>query len=167
MVAFVMSVVIREMHRGDVKAFLEVHHAAARGIAGRDYPLAVIEAWAPLPITRKHVEEVILNPDDEYRLIAEKDALVVGIGSLVLQRAELRACYVAPNSSRRGVGSMIVREIERIAQKRELKTLSLDATVTAEPFYAALGYSVWERGEHVLNERMACVRMRKSLAPRY
>ena len=164
-----MSVVIREMRREDAKVFLEVHHAAARGIAGKDYPLAVIEAWAPLPITDRYIERVISNPDDEYRLIAERDALIVGIGSLVPKMAELRACYVAPNSSRRGVGSLLVREIELIAQKHGLKTLSLDATITAEPFYAALGYSVWERGEHVLadGQRMACVRMRKSLAPRY
>jgi putative acetyltransferase len=163
-----MSVAIREMRREDAKAFLEVHHAAARSIAGKDYPLAVIEAWAPLPITDRHIERVISNPDEEYRLIAERDALVVGISSFVPKLAELRACYVAPSSSRRGVGSLLVREIELIAQTHGLKTLSLDVTITAEPFYAALGYSTWARGEHVLSDgqRMACVRMRKSLAPR-
>lgn len=34
---------------------------AVRGIAGRNYPPAVIEAWAPLPITDRHVEAVLLN----------------------------------------------------------------------------------------------------------
>jgi putative acetyltransferase len=41
-------VVIREMRSEDARAFLDVHHAAVRGIAAKDYPLAVIEAWAPM-----------------------------------------------------------------------------------------------------------------------
>ncbi len=157
-----MSVIIREMRPEDARAFLEVHHAAARGIAGKDYPSAVIEAWAPMPITDKHVEGILLNPDCEYRVVAEIDGLVVGIGAVVLDNAELRACYVAPIASRRGIGSLLVQEIERVSRAHGLRTLDLDATVTAEPFYAAHGYCVRERGEHVLRgQRMACVKMRK------
>lgn len=159
-----MSVIIREMRPEDARAFLEVHHAAARGIAGKDYPSAVIDAWAPMPITDKHVEGVLLNPDGEYRVIAEIDGLVVGIGAVVLDSAELRACYVAPIASRRGIGSLLVQEIERVSRAHGLRTLDLDATVTAEPFYAAHGYRVRERGEHVVRgQRMACVKMHKVL----
>jgi putative acetyltransferase len=160
-----MSIIIREMRPEDSRAFLEVHHAAARGIAGQDYPPAVIEAWAPMPITDKHVEGVLLNPDGEYRVVAKINGLVVGIGALVLKNAELRACYVAPSASRQGVGSLIVQKIEHVAREHGLKTLDLDATVTAEAFYAAHGYGVRERGEHVLRgQRMACVKMHKVIA---
>ena len=43
--------------------------------------------------------------------------------------------------------------------------LELDASLNAEPFYAALGYEAVERGEHVLRSglRMAAVKMRKNL----
>ena len=118
-----------------------------------------------MPITHSHVEGVLLNPDSEYRVVAEIDGRVVGIGALVLKNAELRACYVAPSASRQGVGSLIVQKLESIAHEHALKTLDLDATVTAEPFYAAHGYSVRERGERVLRgQRMACVKMHKVLA---
>ena len=148
----------------DAKAFLEVHHAAARGIAGKDYSSAVIEAWAPMPITDKHVAGVLSNPDKEYRMVAEINGRVVGIGAVVLANAELRACYVAPEASRQGVGSLLVQEIEHVSRAHGLKMLDLDATVTAEPFYIALGYSVRERSEHVLRgQRMACVKMHKVL----
>jgi putative acetyltransferase len=109
-----MSVIVREMRPEDSRAFLEVHHAAARGIAGQDYPPGVIEAWAPMPITDKHVEGVLLNPDSEYRVVAEINGLVVGIGALVLKNAELRACYVVPSASRQGVGSLIVQKIDML-----------------------------------------------------
>jgi putative acetyltransferase len=49
------------MRSEDARLFLEVHHAAVRGIAAKDYPLAVIEQWAPLPVTKTHIEHVQAN----------------------------------------------------------------------------------------------------------
>jgi len=156
---------VREMRPEDARAFLEVHHAAVRGIAAKDYPQAVIEDWAPLPVTDRAVERFLLNPDGEIRLVAEDDGEIVGIGALVIDKAELRACYVAPEANRKGVGSALVCEIERIAQEHGIGALELDSSVTAEPFYLAHGYEVRERGEHILRsgQAMACVKMVKNL----
>jgi putative acetyltransferase len=160
-----LQIVVREMRSADARAFLEVHHAAVRGTAVVDYPPKVIEAWAPMPVTEAAAERVRENPENEYRLIAEMDGQVVGIGALALESSELRACYVAPAAGRRGVGSALVHEIERAARERGLSRLQLDSSITAEAFYRKLGYEVHERTEHVLHngQRMACVSMRKSL----
>jgi putative acetyltransferase len=55
-------------------------------VAVRDYPLLcetirpqVIEAWAPLPITQAAVEEVIANPEDEVRFVAEREGHIIGV----------------------------------------------------------------------------------------
>jgi putative acetyltransferase len=158
-------VVIRGMRSKDARAFLEVHHAAVRGIAVKDYPLAVIEAWAPMPVTEDAIEWVRANPHKEFRLIAEIAGRVVGIGTAVFENIELRACYVAPEVGRKGVGSALVKEIERVAPELGVPRLELDSSVTAESFYRTVGYEVVERGEHVLRngKRMACVKMRKEL----
>ena len=163
-----MALTVRKMRDGDARSFLETHHAAVRGIAAKDYPQAVIEDWAPLPITERGIARLLTNPDNEVRLVAEIEGEIVGIGALVLEKNELRACYVAPNASRKGVGSALVREIEKIACNHGLANLQMDSSVSAEPFYRALGYAVSERGEHVLHsgQRMACVKMEKSLVPR-
>jgi hypothetical protein len=44
-----------------------------RGTAVVDYPLTVIEAWAPMPVTEKAAEQVRATRENEYRLIAEID----------------------------------------------------------------------------------------------
>ena len=121
-------VVIREMCSEDAHAFLEVHHAAVRGIAIKDYPPAVIEAWAPMPVTKDAIGQVRANSDREFRLIAEIGGRVVGMGAAVFENLELRACYVAPDACRKGVGSALVKEIERAAREpprvcRRLRTL--------------------------------------------
>jgi putative acetyltransferase len=160
-----MSAVIREMRPDDARAFLEAHLAAVRSLAAGDYSQEVIDAWAPLPILDQHVEKVRSNPDGELRLIAEFGGRVVGIGCLIARIRELRACYVAPEASRRGVGSAIVAATERVARERGAAHLDVDSSITAEPFYAALGYEARGHGEHTLanGRRMACVKMRKRL----
>ena len=145
-----MSVFIRAMRSEDARRFLEIQRESVRGIAARDYPTAVIKAWAPLPITDEVVERFLSNADHEIRLIAELDGQPAGIGALVLGNSELRACYVVPGAARRGVGTAIVAEIERIAREHGLVYLRLESSLTAEPFYAALGYQVEERGELIL-----------------
>lgn len=161
-----MTIVVRKMEERDAGLFLEVHHAAVRGTAAKDYSPRVIAAWASLPITPARIADVVANPDREVRLIAELDGTIVGIGAVVLASSELRACYVLPVAGRKGVGTALVRALEDIARCAGLTELNLDSSTTAEPFYAARGYSVIERGEHVLRsgDRMACVKMRKVLA---
>lgn len=153
------------MRNEDARAFLEVHHAAVRGIAANDYPEPVIEDWAPIPVTEKSVEGFLTNPDGELRLVAEIDGNIVGIGALVVANCELRACYVAPNAARQGVGSALVREIERIARDKGLAYLKMDSSLTAEQFYKSVGYCVLQRSEHIRKSglRMACVQMKKVL----
>jgi putative acetyltransferase len=41
---------IRQIRPEDTRAFLEVHHAAVRGLASKDYSSEVIETWAPNPL---------------------------------------------------------------------------------------------------------------------
>jgi putative acetyltransferase len=161
-----MSVSIRGMQSEDARRFLEIQRESVRGIAARDYPSAVIEAWAPLPITDEVVERFLSNRDDEMRLIAEIDGQAVGIGALVPGNSELRACYVVPCAARRGVGAAIVAEIERIARQHGLDHLRVESSLTAEPFYRALGYRVEERGELILAAGlpMKAITMSKQLA---
>jgi putative acetyltransferase len=157
-------ILVRGMRPEEARRFLEIHHAAVRGLAANDYPAAVVEAWAPA-ITDARMERFLGNRDGEIRLIAIVDDEPVGIGAVVVRGSELRACYVAPAAARRGVGSAIVAEIERVAREHGLDHLQLQSSLTAEPFYAALGYEALERGELTIapGVSMAAVRMRKGL----
>jgi len=161
-----MSVVVRPMRDDEARLFLEIQRAAVRGLAVNDYPVSVIEEWALLPVTDAAIAVFRVNQDDEIRLVAEIDGELVGIGALVLAASELRACYVAPSAARQRVGSALVTEIERIARQHGLSHLELVSSLTAEPFYRALGYEVGESVEHVLRSGsdMAAIKMRKTFA---
>jgi putative acetyltransferase len=154
---------VRELQPDEVRTFLEVHHTAVRVTAAADYPAEVIEAWAPLPITDAVVQQVRNSHEGEIRLAAILDGEIIGIGALVPQNHEVRACYVSPEHGGLGAGRALVEAIEHIAQQRGLTYLAMASSITAEPFYLRLGYNVVSRGDHTLRGgvRMRCSMMRK------
>ncbi len=159
-----MAITVRPLQVNEARIFLEIHGRSIRGLAAGHYSAEVIEAWA-VPLTEKSLRGFLDNRDNEIRLIAELDGEPVGLGALVVENSELRACYVVPEASRKGVGTALVAEIERIAQENGLERLELLASVNAESFYAFLGYETHGRTEHVLRtgHPMAAVKMAKML----
>jgi putative acetyltransferase len=154
---------IRELRPGEERLFLELHAQSVRGLAAGHYPAEVIDAWCVAP-TEENLANFISNPDHELRLFAEIDGQVVGLAALVVEGCELRACYVLPGAARKGVGTALVRDMERRASVHHLDHLELLASINAESFYAALGYASEGCTEHhVRGHPMAAVRMSKRL----
>ena len=158
------AISVRLLRPDEGRTFLDIHARSIRGLAAAHYTPDVIEAWT-VPMTEDNLRSFLENRDHEIRLIADLDGEAVGLGVLVLRHSELRACYVVPEAARKGVGTALVREIERIAKENGLERLELLASVNAEPFYASLDYRAEGRTEHVLRtgHRMAAVKMSKRL----
>jgi len=129
--------IVRPLDTSEARTFLQIHSAAVRGLGISHYPPEVIDVWAA-PVNdhagEEFLQRFLVNSDNETRLIAELDGQPAGIGVLVVQNEELRACYVRPEMVRKGVGAAIVREIERLAIQSGLTHLRLDASLNAEPF---------------------------------
>lgn len=159
-----MSIVVRRLRPDEGRTYLEIVNRAIRGLAVGHYSPEVIDGWV-VAVTDESVRTLMLNPDHEIRLVAELDDEPAGIGALVLERSELRACYVSPDRARRGCGSALVTELERLARENGLTRLELAGSLNAEPFYAAHGYHARERSEVVLanGHRMPAVWMWKDL----
>lgn len=157
-------ITVRPLRDDELGLYLQIHERSIRGLASGHYPPDIIKGWC-VPATEDTLAELRRNPDSEVRLIAELDGTPVGMAALVAAKSELRACYVVPEGARRGCGSALIREIERLARERGVTRLEVAASLNAERFYAAHGYIVTERSEVVLDNdfRMPAVWMTKSL----
>jgi putative acetyltransferase len=160
-----MGVTVRPLRPDELRLYLEVVTRAIRGLAASYYSPEAIEGWVPR-ITDQSLDELMVNAEGEIRLLAELDGAPAGIGALVAEKSELRACYVVPEAGRRGCGSALVREIERLAKDHGLARLQLAGSLNAEAFYASLGYRVRERSDVALpnGHRLPCVWMEKDLS---
>ena len=110
--------------------------AALRETNARDYPSSVIE----------RVEQNF-SPDAVRKLIGKRRAFVAVMGQRTVGTASLdggwvRTVFVEPGVQGRGVGRLLMGEVERAAREAGLVTLSVPSTVTAESFYAKLGFKV-------------------------
>jgi GNAT superfamily N-acetyltransferase len=159
------GVCVRTARIEDARGILEAHYSAVHETAAGDYPLEVRRAWA-MPVTLERIDRYSKHAlSNETTVVAEVDGRIAGFGVIVEAESELRAVYVAAEFGRRGLGSALLRELERIAKERGCRELRMDSSLTAAPFYASHGYEETGRGEHLLSsgEEMACVRMRKVL----
>jgi N-acetylglutamate synthase-like GNAT family acetyltransferase len=140
-----------------------VHTRAIRGIANSHYTPEEIESWAG-PRKPEHYVESIRNKEF---YVAEEDGAVVGFGALGLEQKEIEAVYVSPEVVRRGVGSAILRRLEERARELGIKSLKMDASLNAVPFYKSAGYESQKQTTHRLASgvEIGCVLMTKELSP--
>lgn len=141
------NISIRPARDSDAEQFLEILNISIREVAHADYSSDEIESWV-IPIDEKSLAWYVKNPNHERRILAQLNGEFVGIGAATFEKCELRACYVAPKGLRHGVGTAMVHELEQMAQAEGLDYLQLHATITAEPFYKALGYTTLKRTQH-------------------
>lgn len=153
-----MTLIVRRAMSADAVRIRNVHVASIRGLCARDYTPAQIRAWS----SNK-------RPGNARRSMAEGEAMflaLVGVrtaGFAGFKDREVRAVYVHPQFARRGVGTALLAALERTARRRGVRCLRLSSSVTAAPFYRAMGYATVRKGTFTLRDgtRIACVHMRK------
>lgn len=132
------------------------------------YPKEVLDAWSGEPGEARFARmRQAIGSSDELVLVAEDGQRVIGFGSVVVSLEELRSLYVHPDTWRRGVGAVLLAELERLATGRGLTRLRLKSSLSAEAFYRRSGYAVVGPGVHRIAAglKMACVKMCKELTP--
>jgi putative acetyltransferase len=151
---------------GDATAILAVREAAIHGTAAQLYGTEVAADWVSRrgPDTDRELAERIAT-GVEVAIVARISGRIVAFGSIEPASNELRALYTAPAHGRRGIGSLILAELEAQARRLGMAELHMDATLNAEDLYRRHGYAALVRGEQPLpsGRTMTCVRMRKLL----
>ncbi|MGM4885126.1 GNAT family N-acetyltransferase [Tardiphaga sp. 20_F10_N6_6] len=137
-----MTCDIRPAQAGDAAGISRVIIRALRETNAKDYTPDII-ARVELSFSSAAVERLI---DQRDVFVAEMDNRVVGTASLDGQT--LRTMFVLPDVQGRGIGRLLVQRIERVARERQLAILTVPATVTAEAFYARLGFTAVREAYH-------------------
>lgn len=152
---------VRRAGEEDCEGIWRVHKRAIREIASSHYTPEEIEAWAS-PRKSEHYVESIRNKEF---YVAEEDGAVIGFGTLNHKQNEIEAVYVSPAVVRRGVGLAILRRLEERARDLGIKSLKMDASLNAVPFYKSAGYESQKEMKHRLASgvEISCIFMTKDL----
>ncbi|QQS35206.1 MAG: GNAT family N-acetyltransferase [Ignavibacteriales bacterium] len=81
-------------------------------------------------------------------MVCEVDGIPIGVGRVHFNsddEAQIRSMAVEPEWQKKGIGSIIINELEKIAIDKGAKYVVLNARDTAIPFYEKHGYRLIEK----------------------
>lgn len=130
-----MDYLIRPARRNDAPGISHVIITALRETNARDYSDAVIAR-----VERSFAPTRVLD------LLARRLTLVATKGDDIIGTAGLdgrvvRTVFIRPECQRRGIGRALMVRIERAAIENGVAVLAVHSSVSAEPFYAKLGFN--------------------------
>jgi N-acetylglutamate synthase-like GNAT family acetyltransferase len=133
------QIIIRRATAKDSGAVYEIVLRALRETNAKDYPASVIDRLV-LTLPNK----VASNLDTWHAFVAITAGRVVGTGSLSGQTVS--SVYVHPDYQRGGVATRLMDAVETAAIAQSVKTLSVQSSLTAQPFYAKRGFKIAREG---------------------
>ena len=158
---FPQALLVRCARPDEIISILRVQIDALQFLCAKDYPPEQIEALA-----NRNILHMSLGGDRRETLfVGDLDHAIVGVSGLLGSR--ISAVYVHPLYARQGIGTQLLQAIERTAIARHIKSLSVTASLTAQPFYQARGYRIV--GESCIKAQsgmhIRCIEMQKQLQP--
>ncbi|MDA9508554.1 acetyltransferase [Bradyrhizobium sp. CCBAU 11386] len=137
-----MDCTIRPARDDDADDISGVILRALRETNAKDYTDEIIERV-----------ERSFSPDAVRELIGKRTVFVAILGGRVVGTASLdgsvvRTVFVAPDVQARGIGKLLMAEIERTARDRDISALTVPSSITAEAFYAKLGFNAVRDSYH-------------------
>jgi putative acetyltransferase len=152
---------LRPFLPADVPILAAIFVAAIEELTTDDYSEAQREAWAGGADDEERFAERLAS---ELTLVATLQKSPVGFASMK-GTDHIRMLYVHPSAVGQGVGSMLCDALERLARGRGAKSLTVDASDTAQEFFIRRGYVAKQRNTVMMNgEWLANTTMQKTLA---
>ncbi|WP_455369357.1 GNAT family N-acetyltransferase [[Eubacterium] cellulosolvens] len=103
--------------------------------------------------------------DESIHLMACMDKKIVGVGRLHFNsdiEAQIRYMAVALNFQKKGIGTLLLRELEKIAKSKGAHHVILNGRDTALQFYQKNGYTILNKA-HTIFGIIEHWKMRKNL----
>jgi putative acetyltransferase len=155
------SPALRPFLAADTPILAAIFAAAIQELTGDDYSEAQQEAWAAAADDEEAFGKKLASA---LTLIATLQNSPVGFASLK-GKDHIDMLYVHPSVAGQGVGTLLCDALERLAGSRGAKSVTVDASDSAQEFFRKRGYAPRQRNSVTINgEWLANTTMQKMLA---
>lgn len=153
---------LRPYKPADASGLLALFRDTIRRVNSRDYSPEQIRAWASDEIDL----EIWANRfTGRFALVAEEAGQLLGFVDLTPE-GHLDRLFVSADHQRRGIGVALMQALLDEAQRRKIARLTVEASITARPFFEAHGFTILARQEVACRGTMMTnFRMERILAP--
>jgi putative acetyltransferase len=135
-----MHIEIRDATASDASAVADLFYNTILNVNVGDYSVAQVEAWAgPAPIPEMWDRRI--TESRRRMFVATTEDVVVGFAELEGD-GHVDTLYVHHEYQGCGIASALLDLIEAEARRLGLSRLYTEASITAEPFFSARGFSM-------------------------
>ncbi|MCP3467215.1 MULTISPECIES: GNAT family N-acetyltransferase [unclassified Bradyrhizobium] len=150
---------LRPFLPADVPVVAAIFASAIEELTGDDYSEAQQEAW----MAAAEEDEFGRRLASDLTLVATLDGSPVGFASL-RGNDHISMLYVHPAVSGQGIATLLVDALEKLSGGRGATSLTVDASDTAQGFFAKRGYTAQQRNSVTINDEwLANTTMKKTL----
>ncbi|MEX0589600.1 MAG: GNAT family N-acetyltransferase, partial [Xanthobacteraceae bacterium] len=132
---------LRPFVPGDVPVLADIFSASIEGLAGEDYSPSQVDAWAAAAEDEDAFEQKLAK---RLTLVATMEGAPVGFAALE-EPGRVDLLYVHPAVAGRGVGTMLLDALEKLATARGAAKLTADVSDNAQEFFAKHGFKAQQR----------------------
>ncbi|MBD7959128.1 GNAT family N-acetyltransferase [Comamonas avium] len=133
---------IRRFRNGDESALFCVFYSAVHDTASQDYTPEQVDAWAPADIDPElwagHMRALL-------PFVVEHEEEIVGYAD-IQPNGYIDHFFISGPYARQGVGTLLMKHIQKEAQLLGIAEMTSDVSKTAEPFFLRHGFQVVKRG---------------------
>ena len=141
---------LREYHPDDWKEVVKLLYDTVHSINSADYTEVQLNAWVPQDMNLPELEKRL---SDTYSVVVEKEDIIVGFGN-VNGIGYFDCLYTHKDYQRMGIASLIADDIEGYFCRQGIKIITVDASITAKPFFEKRGYVVLNKQTVVLRGQL-------------
>uniref|UniRef100_A0A832M268 GNAT family N-acetyltransferase n=1 Tax=Oscillatoriales cyanobacterium SpSt-402 TaxID=2282168 RepID=A0A832M268_9CYAN len=147
---------VRQFTPRDVDQIARLFHDTVRQVNSCDYSEQQTQAWAPDDLYFRDWAAVCAN---RYTYVADDGGKIAGFAELE-PNGHIDCFYCHKQYQRHGVGKQLYQAIEAKAVELNLLRLFVESSITAQPFFQRMGFSVVQeqqvfyRGESFVNFKM-------------
>ena len=154
------AIKVRVFNITDLEQVLKLFYETVHTVNASDYSQEQRDAWAPKNLDRKRWKTMLLT---SYTYVVEQGNQILGFGSLTTN-GTLDHIFVHKDHQGQGVGKLLLATLEGKAREQNLREITTEASITAQPFFLENGYAVVKQQEKVVhNVAMPNVVMKKEL----
>jgi len=126
--------IVRKFSKEDARKASYLLRKVQREYMIQYYPKRIVEDF----YKRNSPAQVIKKAETRDTFVAVEGKRILGINAL--DGNEIRQYYVNPRYHKKGVGKALMRNIEKIAQRKHIRKLIVKSSINAEGFYKKMGF---------------------------
>ena len=123
----------------DIPEMRELFRTTVLTVNSKDYTKEEVEDWTSCGDSVAHWKNLLAKND--YVGAIDRQGKIIGFSSMNAE-GYLHSMFVHKDQQGKGLATLLLSEVEKIARKYDVHKINVEASITARPFFEKHGYKV-------------------------